>query len=142
MLKKIPSSHSSNIIELVDDDLLYNLEGDIERMDNEQIKKTNKREDKKHKRAEGVDGDRKKFKKQKQGHKKGMDNVLFEDDDAHLGIYRHCADYLLSQTDTQTCALFVGPDGGVNTPMVSQHGDTLSASGTSVHDDFELVNIL
>ncbi|KAJ0714203.1 hypothetical protein HanPI659440_Chr13g0486891 [Helianthus annuus] len=142
VLKKIPSSHSSNIIELVDDDLLYNLEGDIERMDNEQIKKTNKREDKKHKRAEGVDGDRKKFKKQKQGHKKGMDNVLIEDDDAHLGIYRHCADYLLSQTDTQTCALFVGPDGEVHTPMASRLGDTPSAAGTGVHDDSELVNML
>ncbi|KAJ0476983.1 putative papain-like cysteine peptidase superfamily [Helianthus annuus] len=116
VLKKIPSSHSSNIIELVDDDLLYNLEGDIERMDNEQIKKTNKREDKKHKRAEGVDGDRKKFKKQKQGHKKGMDNVLIEDDDAHLG-----------------------PDGEVHTPMASRLGDTPSAAGTGVHDDSELV---
>ncbi|KAF5767134.1 putative papain-like cysteine peptidase superfamily [Helianthus annuus] len=136
VLKKIPSSHSSNIIELVDDDLLDNLECDIERMHTEQNKKTKTREDKKHKRAEGVECARKKFKKQKQGQKKGIE---IEDDDAHLGIYRHCADYLLSQTDTQTCALFVGPDGEVRILMVSQYGDTPSASGTSVQDDFELV---
>ncbi|KAF5758872.1 hypothetical protein HanXRQr2_Chr16g0734441 [Helianthus annuus] len=61
-----------------------------------------------------------------------------EDDDAHLGIYRHCANYLLSQTDTQTCALFVGADGECRIPMVSQYVNTPSPSGTFV-GDFELV---
>ncbi|MFS8024175.1 hypothetical protein Hanom_Chr16g01460151 [Helianthus anomalus] len=71
----------------------------------------------------------------------GTEEIEIKDDDAHLGIYRHCADYLLSQTDTQTCALFVGADRECRIPMVSQYGDTPSPSGTS-HGDFELVNIL
>ncbi|MFS7888828.1 hypothetical protein Hanom_Chr00s000002g01599681 [Helianthus anomalus] len=71
----------------------------------------------------------------------GTEEIEIEDDDAHLGIYRHCAYYFLPQTDTQTCALFVGPDGECRIPMVSRYGDTPSASGT-FDGDFELVNIL
>ncbi|KAF5769524.1 hypothetical protein HanXRQr2_Chr14g0649301 [Helianthus annuus] len=120
----------------------------MESMHAEQNKKTKTREGKKPKRAEGVECGGKQIKKQKQRQKKGMEKenlinegneeIEIEDDDVHLGIYRHCADYLLSQTDTQTCALFVGPDGEVRIPMVSQYGDTPSASGTLVQDDFEL----
>ncbi|MFS7920026.1 hypothetical protein Hanom_Chr03g00219471 [Helianthus anomalus] len=93
---------------------------------------------KKPKRAEGDESGGKQIKKQKQRLEKGMEKenpidegneeIEIEDDDAHLGIYRHCADYLLSQTDTQTCVLFVGPDGEVRIPMVSQYRDTPSAS--------------
>ncbi|KAJ0807276.1 hypothetical protein HanOQP8_Chr00c057g0737171 [Helianthus annuus] len=68
----------------------------------------------------------------------GTEEIEIEDDDAHLGICRHCAYYLLSQTDTQICALFVGADGECRIPMVSQYGDTPSPSGTS-EGDFELV---
>ncbi|MFS7956169.1 hypothetical protein Hanom_Chr07g00651411 [Helianthus anomalus] len=52
---KIPSSQNSNIVELVDDDLLNNLEWDMEMMHAEQHKKTKTREEKKPKRAEGVE---------------------------------------------------------------------------------------
>ncbi|KAJ0791126.1 hypothetical protein HanOQP8_Chr01g0002041 [Helianthus annuus] len=61
-----------------------------------------------------------------------------EDDDAHLGRYRHRANCLLSQTDTQTCALFVGTNGEFRVPMISQYGNTPSPSGAS-NGDFELV---
>ncbi|KAJ0789797.1 putative papain-like cysteine peptidase superfamily [Helianthus annuus] len=126
VLKKIPSSQSSNIIELVDDDLLNNLEYDMETMHSEQNKKRKTREDKKPKQVEGDECGGKKIKKQKQRQEKGMEKenpidegneeIEIEDDDAHLG-----------------------PDGEVRIPMVSQYGDTPSASGTSVQDDFELV---
>ncbi|KAM0024256.1 hypothetical protein Hdeb2414_s0022g00613631 [Helianthus debilis subsp. tardiflorus] len=145
VIKKIPSSHSSNIVELVDDDLLNNLERDMESMHAEQHKKTKTREEKKTKRAEEVECGEKPIKKQKQTRKKDIEKAKLidegteeiEDDDAHLGIYRHCADYFLSQNDTQTCALFIGADGECRIPMVSQYGNTPSPSGTS-DGDFEL----
>ncbi|KAM0064865.1 hypothetical protein Hdeb2414_s0003g00108051 [Helianthus debilis subsp. tardiflorus] len=103
---------------------------------------------KKAKRAEGLSVVENKSRSKNKGRKKGMEkeNLIDEgneeigikSDDAHLGIYRHCADYLMSQIDTQTCALFVGPDGEVRIPMVSQYGDTPSPSRTS-DTDFELV---
>ncbi|MFS7901796.1 putative papain-like cysteine peptidase superfamily [Helianthus anomalus] len=60
------------------------------------------------------------------------------DDDVHLGIYKHRANYLLSQTDTQTCALFVGTNGEFSVPMISQYGNPPSPLGAS-DGDFELV---
>ncbi|KAF5794681.1 hypothetical protein HanXRQr2_Chr08g0330871 [Helianthus annuus] len=129
VIKKIPSSHSSNVVELVDDDPLNNLECDMERMHAEQHKKKKTKEEKKTKRAEAVECGEKQIKKQKQTRKKGMEKanlidegteeIEIENDDAHLGIYRHYAYYFLSQIDTQTCALFVGPDGECRIPMVS-----------------------
>ncbi|MFS7963638.1 hypothetical protein Hanom_Chr08g00740691 [Helianthus anomalus] len=68
------------------------------------------------------------------------DTEEIEDDDAHLSIYRHCADYLLSQTDTQTCALFVGVDDECRIPMVSHYVNTPSPSGTS-DGNFELNHV-
>ncbi|MFS7905904.1 hypothetical protein Hanom_Chr01g00053191 [Helianthus anomalus] len=67
----------------------------------------------------------------------GTEEIEIEDDDAHLGMCRHCEDYFLSQTDTQTCALLVGADGECCILMVSQYGDTPSPLGTS-DDDFQL----
>ncbi|MFS8024176.1 hypothetical protein Hanom_Chr16g01460161 [Helianthus anomalus] len=65
VIKKIPSSHSSNVVELVDDDLLNNLEWDMERMHAEQHKNKKTRDEKKTKRAEWVECGEKTIKMQK-----------------------------------------------------------------------------
>ncbi|MFS7905907.1 hypothetical protein Hanom_Chr01g00053221 [Helianthus anomalus] len=122
----------------------------MERMQAKQHMKKKTSEEKKTKRAEGVECGEKPIKKQKQTRKKemeksklideGIEEIEIEDDDAHLGMCKHCEDYLLSQTNTQTCALLVGADGECRILMVSQYGDTPSPLGTS-DDDFELVKL-
>lgn len=64
-----------------------------------------------------------------------------EDDDDHMGPFKHCADYLMSQNDSQEIGAFVCSAGVLHIPVIKEYDDFTQTEPSASHDDNEVMSL-